>query len=72
MSSSAPAAPGAAGVGSDAEPDAVAAAPVSSFAGERGGVMALIGAGGLLTLLGTAEGDRRKMRRAQREIPLEA
>lgn len=46
--------------------------PIADLAGERGGVMALVGGGGLLALLATAEGDRRKMRNAQREIPLEA
>jgi hypothetical protein len=40
--------------------------------GKRGGALAAIGGGGLLLLLLTAEADRRKMRRAQREIPLEA
>lgn len=40
--------------------------------GERGGKMLAVGLGGLLALFATAEGDRRKMRRAQREIPLEA
>lgn len=40
--------------------------------GERGGPLLGVGLGGLLLLLATAEGDRRKMRRAQREIPLEA
>ena len=63
-------APGGASAGSS--PTAVAAAPVSALSGERGGLMAAIAAGGLLTLLVTAEGDRRKMRNAQRAIPLEA
>jgi hypothetical protein len=40
--------------------------------GKRGGALAAIGGGGLLLLLLTAEADRRKMRRAQREIPVEA
>lgn len=48
--------------------DAVDTADVS---GERGGPLLAVGAGGLLLLLATAEGDRRKMRRAQREIPVE-
>lgn len=46
----------------------------ASFAeavGERGGPMAWVAATGLLLLLAAAEGDRRKMRRAQREIPVE-
>lgn len=46
--------------------------PAASLAGERGGALMGVGAGGLLLLLASAEGDRRKMRRAQREIPLEA
>ncbi len=46
--------------------------PISAFEGERGGALLGVGAGGLLLLLASAEGDRRKMRRAQREIPLEA
>lgn len=40
--------------------------------GSRGGALAGVGAAGLLLLLATAEGDRRKMRRAMREIPMEA
>ncbi len=47
-------------------------APISALDGERGGALLGVGAGGLLMLLASAEGDRRKMRRAQREIPLEA
>ena len=58
--------------GGRTSPTAVAAAPVAALTGERGGLMALIAGGGLLTLLVTAEGDRRKMRSAQRAIPLEA
>ncbi len=38
--------------------------------GSRGGTMALVGLGGLLLLAAIAEGDRRKMRKAQREIPV--
>jgi hypothetical protein len=56
----------------EASSSSEATAPVSALTGERGGVMALIAGGGLLTLLVTAEGDRRKMRTAQRAIPLEA
>jgi hypothetical protein len=37
--------------------------------GKRGGAMAGVGLGCLALLLLVAEGDRRKMRRAQREIP---
>jgi hypothetical protein len=40
--------------------------------GQRGGTLLGLGAGGLLLMLLTAEADRRKMRRAQRAIPLEA
>ena len=40
--------------------------------GSRGGALAGVAGGGLLLLLATAEGDRRKMRRAMREIPVEA
>lgn len=39
--------------------------------GERGGAMAMVGAGGLLLLLAVAEADRRKMRSAQRAVPME-
>jgi hypothetical protein len=67
------AAPGEApGAAEEPSSNTVATAPVSALAGERGGLMAAIAAGGLLTLLVTAEGDRRKMRAAQRAIPLEA
>jgi hypothetical protein len=40
--------------------------------GTRGGPLLYVGLGGLAALMATAEADRRKMRRAQREIPLEA
>lgn len=46
--------------------------PIADFVGERGGPMLAVGLAGLLGLLAAAEGDRRKMRRAQREIPLGA
>ena len=46
--------------------------PIVDIEGDRGGALLGVGAAGLLLLLATAEGDRRKMRRAQREIPLEA
>lgn len=56
----------------DEEQAAAPTRPISdSVDGERGGVLLAIGLGGLLLLLATAEGDRRKMRRAQREISLE-
>ena len=38
--------------------------------GTRGGVMAVVGLIGLALLAALAEGDRRKMRNAQREIPV--
>lgn len=44
---------------------------IGDITGDRGGPMALVSAGGLLLLLGVAEGDRRKMRAAQRSIPVE-
>src|SRR5207237_5536889 len=37
--------------------------------GARGGALAGVGLAGLALLAAMAEGDRRKMRRAQREIP---
>jgi hypothetical protein len=52
-----------------------ATAPIASSPdddGERGGVLLGVAGGGLLLLLATAEADRRKMVRAQREISLEA
>jgi hypothetical protein len=55
-----------------AAPEQVEAEPISDFAGERGGLMAMVAGGGLALLLATAEADRRKMRHALREIPLEA
>jgi hypothetical protein len=45
--------------------------PIANVDGSRGGTLAAVGAAGLLLLLATAEADRRKMRRAQREIPME-
>lgn len=45
---------------------------IAGVGGSRGGALALVGGVGLLSLLATAEGDRRKMRRALREIPAEA
>jgi hypothetical protein len=46
--------------------------PVSDTSGARGGALAGVGGAGLLALLASAEADRRKMRRAQRELPMEA
>jgi len=66
------AAPAAAAAAEQPSSTPVAPASASALPGERGGIMALIAGGGLLTLLVTAEGDRRKMRTAQRAIPLEA
>src|SRR4051794_11827827 len=49
---------------------AAPAAPVrASFLGKRGGALAGVGLAGLGLMALAAEGDRRKMRRAQREIP---
>lgn len=69
--------PGAASAG-DASPDQgdtttrVATQPIAGFAGERGGLMALVAGSGLALVAATAEADRRKMQRALREIPLES
>lgn len=74
-SGAAPATPPAAAPASApaASSDEVAATqPIADLSGERGGVMALIAGGGLAALLASAEADRRKMRHALREIPLEA
>lgn len=60
-----PSQPSSAGTASDA------AEPIADITNERGGALAAVGATGLLLLLASAEGDRRKMRRAQREIPTE-
>ncbi|MDP1820149.1 MAG: hypothetical protein Q8K58_09720 [Acidimicrobiales bacterium] len=46
--------------------------PIADLKGERGGVLLAVATAGILLLLATAELDRRKMLRAQREIPLEA
>lgn len=46
--------------------------PIADSDGERGGVLLGVAGGGLALLLLTAEADRRKMRRAQREIFQEA
>jgi hypothetical protein len=47
----------------------VATKTASAFKGTRGGGLAAAGVGALGLLAALAEGDRRKMRRAQREIP---
>lgn len=57
--------------GSDDGTDIDDAIDAADIKGERGGPLLAVGAGGILLLLATAEGDRRKMRRAQREIPTE-
>jgi hypothetical protein len=52
--------------------DAAGFQPIADLTGSRGGALALVGGLGLAALLAAAEADRRKMRRALREIPLEA
>jgi hypothetical protein len=47
----------------------IATNAASAFKGSRGGGLAAAGVGSLGLLAALAEGDRRKMRRAQREIP---
>ena len=49
-----------------------AATPLERIAGSRGGPLVLVGLGGLLLLGALAELDRRKMRKAQRSVPMEA
>lgn len=49
-----------------------AATPLERIAGSRGGPLVLVGLGGLLLLGLLAELDRRKMRKAQRAVPMEA
>ena len=44
---------------------------VQRASGSRGGPLVWVGLGGLLLLAALAEGDRRKMRRAQRSVPME-
>lgn len=68
----APAAAPAAGAAGSAATDNAKTQPISKLSGERGGLMAAIGGGGLALLLATAEADRRKMQHALRVIPLEA
>jgi hypothetical protein len=65
------AAEGAGGAGA-AGSDTADAQPVSDvLPGTTGGPMLAVSAAGLGALAAAAEGDRRKMRRAQREIPVE-
>jgi hypothetical protein len=47
----------------------IATSPVRAFKGKRGGGLAVAGLSSLGLIGALAEGDRRKMRRAQREIP---
>lgn len=49
-----------------------ASTPLERIAGSRGGPLVLVGLGGLLLLGALAELDRRKMRKAQRSVPMEA
>jgi hypothetical protein len=44
---------------------------VDSISGSRGGPLVGVGLGGLLLLAALAEADRRKMRQAQRSVPME-
>ncbi len=44
---------------------------VTPVSGSRGGPLLGVGLGGLLLLTALAEGDRRKMRQAQRSVPME-
>jgi hypothetical protein len=53
--------------GSSAKP--IVTSPASALAGKRGGGLAVAGLSSLGLIGVLAEGDRRKMRRAQREIP---
>lgn len=58
----------------DSEPassEEVALPDVQRASGSRGGPLVWVGLGGLLLLAALAEGDRRKMRRAQRSVPME-
>ena len=58
----------------DSEPassDETALPDVQRASGSRGGPLVWVGLGGLLLLAALAEGDRRKMRRAQRSVPME-
>ncbi len=65
-------APPPATTGSSTGPRPTPTQRIAAVAGERGGLLALIGGGGLALLLATAEADRRKMRHALRAVPLEA
>jgi hypothetical protein len=56
---------------SSSRPRQVAIVPASAISGKRGGALAVVGLAGLGLLGLIAEGDRRKMRRAQRTITFE-
>ena len=60
------------GAGSSGAGPGTPTQPISDSDGERGGILLGVAGGGLALLLLTAEADRRKMRRAQREIFQEA
>ncbi len=51
--------------------DETALGDVTPISGSRGGPLLGVGLGGLLLLTALAEGDRRKMRQAQRSVPME-
>lgn len=51
--------------------DETALPDVQPLSGSRGGPLIGVGLGGLLLLAALAEGDRRKMRAAQRSVPME-
>lgn len=51
--------------------DETAIAAAEPASGSRGGPLVGVGLGGLALLAALAEGDRRKMRRAQRSVPME-
>jgi hypothetical protein len=63
---------GGSGSGGDGSGPVTPSKPIADVDGKRGGALAAVAGLGLLAMLITAEADRRKMRRAQREIPLEA
>ena len=66
-----PAADGGSAAGEDDDGEERPIADVELASGTRGGPMVWVGLGGLALLAALAEGDRRKMRRAQRSVPME-
>ncbi len=58
-------------VATPSNPDEVAVGDLTPVSGSRGGPLLGVGLGGLLLLAALAEGDRRKMRQAQRSVPME-